>query len=97
MCVGSNCVDGAAHQLSIETLGNGADVWAELQAQKSKRSRANSNLLKELQDDYPEVKHFTELAGEWFPKTVGGPTDIVLYERGKSPQWMARKQTCGGN
>jgi hypothetical protein len=84
----------AEHQIRIEALGDGNDVWAELQAQKSQRSKESSNLLKQLRDGDPEVKPFTELAGEWFPKTVGGPTDIVLFEGGTS-RWIARKPTCG--
>lgn len=84
----------AAHELWIEAFGDGADVWAELREQKSQRSRENFDLLKGLQAGDPDVKRFTELAGKWFPKSVGGDTDIVLFERG-SAHWIERKPICG--
>lgn len=47
-----------------------------------------------IADEETAADNFTKLAGDWFPESVGGDTDIAVLRPKMSVSWLRRKASC---
>lgn len=47
-----------------------------------------------IAEEETAADNFTKLAGDWFPESVGGDTDIVVLRPKQAVSWLRRKASC---